>query len=144
MLSISSTVSRVVPGTSLTIARSSCNKAFSNVLLPLLGVPRMATGMPCLTRCRSGSVDQFGTQVHQVVQQSGQFDRLRECTSSETNQPDQREVDQLLAKRFDPLTKPHANSAVRVYVGQRLWLAIRLQRLRLGSGPTSCSEKRVV
>ncbi len=45
-VSSSSIVSRVVPGTSLTIARSSCSSAFSKVLLPLFGAPMMATGTP--------------------------------------------------------------------------------------------------
>ena len=43
---VSSTVSRVVPGTSETMARSSCSSAFSNVLFPLFGAPTMATGTP--------------------------------------------------------------------------------------------------
>ena len=49
MVIASSTVSRVVPGISLTIARSSWSRAFSKVLLPLLGAPTMATGTPCRT-----------------------------------------------------------------------------------------------
>ena len=43
---ISSTVSRVVPGTSVTIARSSESRAFSRVDFPTLGRPTMAMVNP--------------------------------------------------------------------------------------------------
>ena len=46
MVMVSSIRSRVVPCISLTMARSSCNKALSRVLLPTLGAPMIATGMP--------------------------------------------------------------------------------------------------
>ena len=45
---VSSIVSRVVPGISDTIALSSFRRAFSNVDLPELGLPVIATGMPFL------------------------------------------------------------------------------------------------
>ena len=48
MTKVSSIVSRVVPWMSLTIARSSPNRALSRVDLPTLGAPIMATGIPCL------------------------------------------------------------------------------------------------
>ena len=47
-MSVSSTVSRVVPWISLTIARSSPRSALSRVDLPTLGAPMIATGIPCL------------------------------------------------------------------------------------------------
>ena len=43
---VSSIVSLVVPGTSETMALSSPSNVFSNVLLPALAGPAMATGMP--------------------------------------------------------------------------------------------------
>lgn len=43
---VSSMRSRVVPWMSETMARSSCTRAFMRVLLPTLGAPMMATGMP--------------------------------------------------------------------------------------------------
>ena len=45
---VSSTVSRVVPCTSETMARSSPSKAFKSVLLPVLVAPAIATGTPFL------------------------------------------------------------------------------------------------
>ena len=44
-----STVSRVVPHISLTMALSSCNRALSRVLLPVFVSPTMATGTPFFT-----------------------------------------------------------------------------------------------
>jgi hypothetical protein len=46
MVISSSIVSRVVPAISLTMARSSFNKAFKRVDFPTLGSPTMATGIP--------------------------------------------------------------------------------------------------
>jgi len=46
MMQLSSMVSRVVPGMSVTMALSSPTSAFSNVLFPLFGAPTMATGTP--------------------------------------------------------------------------------------------------
>lgn len=43
---VSSTVSRVVPGISLTIALSVCSNVLSRRDLPTFGRPTMATGMP--------------------------------------------------------------------------------------------------
>ena len=48
MLSVSSTVSRVVPATSETIARSSPKRAFSSVLFPVFVAPAITTGTPFL------------------------------------------------------------------------------------------------
>ena len=46
IISVSSTVSLVVPGIEETIARSSFNKAFSKEDFPALGLPAIATGTP--------------------------------------------------------------------------------------------------
>lgn len=46
MVIVSSTVSRVVPAMSETMARSSPVRAFRRVLLPALTAPTMATGTP--------------------------------------------------------------------------------------------------
>ena len=46
MLNVSSTVSRVVPSISLTIARSSPKMAFRSVLLPVFVSPAIVTGIP--------------------------------------------------------------------------------------------------
>ncbi len=44
--SVSSSVSRVVPGMGVTMARSARNRALSRLLLPTLGWPTMAVRMP--------------------------------------------------------------------------------------------------
>lgn len=48
MVAVSSMVSRVVPGMSLTMARSSPTRRLRMEDLPALGLPMMATGMPFL------------------------------------------------------------------------------------------------
>ena len=59
----SSIVSLVVPAISLTMARSSFNKAFSKVDFPTLGSPTIATGIPFLITFPTAkeSINRFNT-----------------------------------------------------------------------------------